>query len=113
MPDERLRATERWFYRRGLPFFVEDYRSSTAVWTRASPALAVLFIIMTLGAAFTFDDVIGAVAGLVMAVVVGAVYAAWNRSRGRSWRAPAGTGDVAGARGIRPGARHRHVHREP
>ena len=50
VPDEadRLRGTERWFYRRGLPFFVEDYQSSTDVWTRASPFLAVIFVVLVI-----------------------------------------------------------------
>lgn len=88
MPDSGLRATERWFYRRGLPFLVEDYRSSTNVWTRATPALAVCFIILVLGSAASFDDVAGAVAGLLLTLVVAALYGWWNRSRGRSWLAP-------------------------
>lgn len=43
VPDIRVRATERWFCRRGLPLLIEDYRSSTNVWTRTSPALAVCY----------------------------------------------------------------------
>ena len=87
MLDTRLRATERWFYRRGLPFLVEDYRSSTNVWTRASPALAVCFIILILGSAASFDDTLGAVTGVAITLVVAVVYGMWNRARGRSWRA--------------------------
>ena len=40
-----LRATERWFIRRGLPMFVEDYSAGRDVWTRALPALVVLFVL--------------------------------------------------------------------
>ena len=74
MADVRLRATERWFYRTGLPFLVEDYRSSTNVWTRASPALAICFIVLILGSAASFDDVLGAVTGAVITIVVAVVY---------------------------------------
>lgn len=87
MPDPRLRATERWFYRRGLPFFVEDYRSSTDVWTRASPALAVIFVIMVVVAATTFDDLLGALAGMLLAAAFLIGYGVRNVRQGRSWRA--------------------------
>ncbi len=87
MPDSGLRATERWFYRRGLPFLVEDYRSSTNVWTRATPALAICFIILVLGSAASFDDTAGAVTGVIVTVIVAVVYALWNKKRGRSWLA--------------------------
>ena len=43
-PDP-LRATEKWFIRRGLPMFVEDYSAGRDVWTRALPALATLFVL--------------------------------------------------------------------
>ncbi|MHB1166725.1 MAG: hypothetical protein ACYC3K_16105 [Candidatus Nanopelagicales bacterium] len=87
MPDERLRQAERWFYRRGLPFLAEDYRSSTAVWTRASPSLAVAFVILLLLSAASFDDIAGAATGVVLVFAVGLVVAAMNRRRGRPWRA--------------------------
>lgn len=87
MADPRLRETERWFYRRGLPFFVEDYRSSTDVWTRASPALAIIFVLMIVVAATTFDDLLGAVAGILLAAVFLIGYGVRNVRQGRSWRA--------------------------
>ncbi len=78
-----LRATERWFYRRGLPFFVVDYRSSTDVWTRASPFLAVMFVILVLAAAVTFDNLAQALLGLVAVAAVLGGYAVLNTRRGR------------------------------
>ncbi len=92
MPDtpdvaERLAETERWFYRRGLPFFVEDYRSSTDVWTRASPFLVSTFVILVVLSAASFDDAFGAVAGLVLVVAVLGGLAWRNVHRGRRWNA--------------------------
>ncbi len=88
MPEDhdRLRAVERWFYRRGLPFFVEDYRSSTDVWTRASPFLAVMFLVSIGLAATSFEDLWGALAGLALALLAGAGFVLWNLRRGRRWR---------------------------
>ena len=37
-------AIERWFVRRGVPHFIDDYRATTNVWTRAFPVLVVLFV---------------------------------------------------------------------
>lgn len=88
-PATTLRDAERWFYRRGLPFFVVDYRSSTDVWTRASPFLAVAFIALVLGAAATFDTALDAVGGLVALVLLVALYGLLNRRRGRpAWALP-------------------------
>ena len=91
MPDtpdvtERLAATERWFYRRGLPFFVEDYRSATDVWTRASPFLLSTFVVLVALSAASFDDAFGAVAGLILVVAALGGYAWWNVRRGRPWK---------------------------
>ncbi len=85
VPDLRLRATERWFYRRGLPFFVEDYRSSTDVWTRATPALVICFLILMSEAVTSVDDVFGVLAGLGAAAVIAGAYAWLNIRRGRTW----------------------------
>lgn len=41
-----LRATERWFMRRGLPMLVEEYSAGTDVWTRALPALVAGFVLL-------------------------------------------------------------------
>lgn len=85
MTGDRLRETERWFYRRGLPFLVEDYRSSTDVWTRATPFLLVVFVLMILLAAINGENPLLALAGLGSALVLLAGYAGWNTRRGRRW----------------------------
>lgn len=85
MTGEMLRATERWFYRRGLPFLVEDYRSSTDVWTRATPFLLAVFVLMILLAAINGESPLLALAGVGSALVLLAGYAAWNLRRGRRW----------------------------
>lgn len=84
---EQLRATERWFYRRGLPFFVEDYRSSTDVWTRAVPFLAGALVVMVLLASVYSDDPRLAIAGLASALILLGIYAIVNVRRGRRWNA--------------------------
>jgi hypothetical protein len=96
-PGPEVRATERWFIRRGLPMFVEDYSAGRDVWTRALPALAVLFVIMVLGfiggTPVDDEDVAGRWdrIGQVLFVVVVAVflvgYVLWNRRRGARWYA--------------------------
>lgn len=47
--DDRTRAdlcgrTERWFVQRGLPHFIDEYRATTDVWTRAAPFLTLVFL---------------------------------------------------------------------
>jgi hypothetical protein len=78
-----LRLTERWFIRRGLPMFVEDYSSGRDVWTRALPVLVGLLVLSVFGTVFIARDgwsFAGAVVG-TSACVVG--YALWNRRAGR------------------------------
>ena len=79
-------AIERWFVRRGVPHFIHDYRATTNVWTRAFPALVVLFVVgiatelgleSEFGAGLSALLVVGGVAG-VLALLVGV-----NRVRGR------------------------------
>lgn len=41
---------ERWLLRRGLPHLIDGYRARTDVWTRAIPALVVLYLLGTLNA---------------------------------------------------------------
>jgi hypothetical protein len=46
VPDaETIRRTERWFVRRGLPHFIDDYSASRDVLTRAVPVLTFVFLI--------------------------------------------------------------------
>lgn len=90
MPDPTrslvLRDTGRWFYRRGLPFFVADYRSSTEVWTRASGFLLGTLALQIAFAATTFDA-LGALAGFGLALVIACGAIALNVFRGRRWNA--------------------------
>ncbi len=87
MPDSdvELHDVEKWFYRRGLPFFVEDYRSSTGVWTRASPFLAVTFVVMVVSAALSFETTGGAVAALIVSAALAISLAVVNSRAGRRW----------------------------
>lgn len=80
-----LTATERWFYRRGLPFFVEDYRSSTDVWTRATPFLVVTFVLQVGLAAVQLDSLWWTLAGFGFAAIVVLAYVGRNLRMGRSW----------------------------
>ncbi len=78
------RRTERWFVRQGLPHFIESYRATTDVWTRAAPFLTVVFLAEL---SFSLDEdregwreLLPLLGGLV--IMLGAV-AAVNRLRGR------------------------------
>ena len=56
--DDRARAelaaqTERWFVKRGLPHFIDEYRATTDVWTRAAPFLILVFFAEL---AFSLDE---------------------------------------------------------
>ena len=83
---ELLAATERWFLARGIPHFIEDYRASENVFTRALPLLALVFLLELLGAAnleWAWWINVGALLGGV-AVAVG-LWAVVNAVRGRRW----------------------------
>ncbi len=76
--------TERWFVRRGLPHFIDHYRATTDVWTRAAPFLTVVFLAEL---AFSldedregWDEALPLLGGL--AILVGGVMVV-NRLRGR------------------------------
>ncbi|HET7900385.1 MAG TPA: hypothetical protein VFL59_04305 [Candidatus Nanopelagicales bacterium] len=89
MDERTLRETERWFIRRGLPMFVEDYSAGRDVWTRALPALATLFVLSLLTVTVRADDNVGI--GLAVIVIVAFVtgYVVWNRRRGAHlWSLP-------------------------
>ena len=56
--DDRARAelasqTESWFVKRGLPHFIDEYRATTDVWTRAAPFLILIFFAEL---AFSLDE---------------------------------------------------------
>jgi hypothetical protein len=86
VPGDAWTRTERWFLERGLPHFIADYSASTDIWTRAVPALTLLFLaeIAILAPHREFPiwlDVL--VIAAAFAVVLGA-WALVNRARGRS-----------------------------
>ena len=96
-----LPATERWFVRRGLPMFIEEYDNGRDVWTRAVPVLVFFFLLNTIAtipvAGFSYGSATGAevtfegrraFGGLVAAVLLLAGYVLWNRAAGRRWFAP-------------------------
>lgn len=47
--QEQQRRIDRWFVRRGLPHFTHRYSAPQGVWTRAFPALVLLFVLQVLG----------------------------------------------------------------
>jgi hypothetical protein len=51
--DDLTRRTERWFVKRGLPHFIDEYRATTDVWTRAAPFL---FLVFLAELAFSLDE---------------------------------------------------------
>ena len=84
--DASLAATERWFLRRGIPHFIEGYRASDDIFTRALPVLSLVLLVELLGAAnlaWSWWANLGAlVIGAVLAV---GLWAGVNRARGRRW----------------------------
>jgi hypothetical protein len=76
---------ERWFLRRGLPHFINDYRAGSDVWTRSVPVLAVAYLAGALNgldlARWSAVKNLGAAAGVVALAV--AVFAAANLIRRR------------------------------
>lgn len=87
---DELRGTERWFIRRGLPMFVEDYSAGRDVWTRALPALVVLFVLMLLAVTVRSDDKVGVVLAALVVIGFVAGYVVWNhrRSAPHVWSLP-------------------------
>lgn len=85
MEDDPIARTEEWFVARGLPHFIADYRASTDIWTRALPALTLLFLVELAVLAPNREfavwlDVV-VVAGLFVVALGG--WALVNRARGR------------------------------
>ena len=84
--DELIAVTERWFLARGIPHFIEDYRASEDVFTRALPVLSLVFLVELLGAANLewpwWVNVGALVVGVAVAVGLWAVV---NALRGRRW----------------------------
>jgi len=79
-------ALERRFRRAGLPLFIDDYRASTDVFTRAAPLLALVFVGEMLGAIdldWSLLANLGALAGGLGILLV--AFGVVNRMRGRSF----------------------------
>ena len=83
--DGAVRAdVERWFVRRGLPHFIDDYNAREDVFTRAAPFLTVVFLIEILGALNArFEWWANALSLLGGVAVALAGIAVVNRFRGR------------------------------
>jgi hypothetical protein len=85
-PDLVTRRTDAWFLDRGLPQFIADYRASTDIWTRALPALTLLFLAELVGLApnrsFPIWLDVLVVAGIF--VLATGAWALLNRRRGRA-----------------------------
>jgi hypothetical protein len=85
-----IAATERWFLRRGIPHFIEDYSAGEDVFTRTLPVLA-LVLLAQLVSAVNLDwpwwANVGALIGAVALVAAG--WAGINLVRGEpAWRMP-------------------------
>lgn len=84
MSDQAISETERWFLKRGLPHFIDDYSPTRDVLTRAVPLLTLIFLIEVANAPKRdFPIWLDVVA---VAVGFGILLGAWmlaNRIRGR------------------------------
>lgn len=64
--------------------FVEDYTASADVWTRALPALIVLFVLNFLALPTAAHDAPGRILAVAIALAVVVGYVWWNRYHGRA-----------------------------
>ena len=85
MSASLLDATEDWFVRNGIPHFIDDFKASEDVWTRAVGFLTLVFfseMFLTFGRDVTgwqqFVAFLGGIGVIVGAIVI------LNRVRGRS-----------------------------
>ena len=74
---------ERWFIGKGVPHFIDGYRARTNVWTRAAPALLVLWLI-GLASEFGFSERAGLATLFGGGAVVVALFVAANKLRHRA-----------------------------
>jgi hypothetical protein len=81
---------ERWFLRRGVPHFIDGYRATTRVWTRAFPALAILWVAGLVAEVGLSEDV-GGIAFVAGAAAVIGLWVLTNALRRRSAFAPPDT----------------------
>ena len=87
-------ATERWFLRRGIPHFIEDYSAGEDVFTRALPVLALAVLVQLFGGMnldWPLWANVGAFAGTVALVAAGWAFVAWLRGV-PAWQRPARVG---------------------
>ncbi len=78
-------AIERWFARRGVPHFIEDYTATTDIWTRSAPLLLIAYVAGGFNALDLRDWSLGENL-LGSALVIGVLVATWavtNLSRRR------------------------------
>jgi hypothetical protein len=84
LSDPAISATERWFLKRGLPHFIDDYSPTRDVLTRAVPLLTLIFLVEVANAPRRdfpiWLDVVAVAVGF--AILLGAWMLA-NRIRGR------------------------------
>jgi hypothetical protein len=82
--DAPVVATERWFLRRGTPHLIEGYSATADVFTRALPALALIFLASVAGAGHIewrwWQNLVAVLAGFVVLLLVWAIV---NRLRDR------------------------------
>lgn len=94
--DEDVRAVERWFLARGTPHLIEGYTASEDVFTRALPALTLVFVAEVAAVVNTdwtwWQNVLAGVGGL--ALLLG-IWVGVNLARGhRALARPARVGPV-------------------
>ncbi|MGQ0825103.1 MAG: hypothetical protein ACT4OX_08790 [Actinomycetota bacterium] len=83
--DDVVKETESWFIGRGLPHFIEGYSATADIWTRALPALTLLFLVEIAVLAPNEEFAIW-LDVVVIATAFGALLGAWalvNRHRSR------------------------------
>ena len=78
---------ERWFIRRGVPHFIDDYAALTDIWTRAIPVLLVAYVAGGLNALKLVDWSWqrNLMAVLVVVAILALGWAATNILRNRPW----------------------------
>jgi hypothetical protein len=87
VPSRGLDAVERWFVRRGLPHFIDDYSATTDVWTRALPLLVMAYVglaLIGLDVDWSWAQNLAALAGIVAILL--ATWMLANVARGRPAR---------------------------
>ena len=99
MPARGLDAVERWFVRRGLPHFIDDYSASTDVWTRSLPVLIVAYVALALNGLdvdWSIGANLAALAGIVAVLAVTWMVANVARGRpARAWPRAVGPAELA------------------